>query len=74
MEKKPKSFTHAGTLWHHLPVARCDIIDEKGTWLLTTAETHKNAFARASNKRRYAKRQFHPSTLLDEFEVFIEKV
>jgi hypothetical protein len=72
--KKPKLFAYGGEIWHHLPVSRQEIIKEKGGWVLTTARAHRDAFRRALNKRAYARRNGHPSFLLDDFEVFLEKV
>jgi hypothetical protein len=72
--KKPKRFRYAGSIWHHLPVPRREVLREKGSWALTTAAAHHAAFARALAVRRYNVRLGCTARLLDEFEVFIEKV
>jgi hypothetical protein len=72
--KRPKVFTHDGVLWHHLPVARAEVIKEKGCWVLTATQAHKKAFSKALHQKIYAQERGQPSRLLDDFEVFIEKV
>jgi hypothetical protein len=72
--KKPKVFAYRGEVWHHLPVVRHEVLKEKGGWVLTSAQAHKDAFRRALNRRAYARKLGHPSFLLDDFEVFLEKV
>jgi hypothetical protein len=71
--KKPKYFRYEGNLWHHLSVPRSEVLQEKGDWVLTSAESHRRAFRKAFHQRQYAQERAHPSWLLDEFEVFIEK-
>ena len=65
---------HDGPLWHHLPVRRHQILAAKGRWVLTAAPDHREAFLRELHRREYASRRGHPTLLLDDFEVFIEKV
>ncbi len=72
--KKPKYFTFEGEIWHHLPVPRPQVLQEKGEWVLTTTQAHKKVFRKELNKVRYACRHRHPTGFFDRFEVFIEKV
>ncbi len=72
--KKPRRFTYSGVVWCHLPVPRNEILEEKGCWTLTTAPAHERAFWKSFNKRLHAVDLGHPSLLLDDFEVFIEKL
>ena len=68
--KEPKYFKYSGDIWSHLKefVNHGDILKERGSWILTTSEVHREAFERAlADKKRH-------NYVKDHLEVFIERV
>lgn len=79
--QKPKIFTHNGLIWHHLrdyvKVDRKDILDEKGSWILSRMSAYVRYFKFAKNlylSKEYKDGKFRPTICDDYFEVFIEKI
>lgn len=52
--RKPRQFTYKGELWHHLKeqVQPKDIIEEKGSWVLTSFSSWQKAFKAVQHEDR----------------------
>jgi len=81
--KVPKIFKYNGELWHHLGdfVKFSDILDTKGTWVLTSFNIYISALKKEHHnsinslkKMNINTKNPHYYTNIDHLEVFIEKI
>jgi len=75
-KEKPRRFKYEGNVWHHLGwlLGDGDILEEKGSWYLTTFSNYVKALKKELGIRReeISRRGIHIAK--DNLEVFIEKV
>jgi hypothetical protein len=63
-----KKFKYRGNIWHHLEhqCKQSEIIDKKGTWVLTSFKTWEKAFSKESLNLRHGNKEYGGTKNINE--------